>query len=148
MLGGISREAQAKIASSPLLGVGKCLPLGDEKLTTVISNIWEPSSDTQNLLWAFYGANKHIEADPSTLEPKPTTGGEMPTFWRNCLTILPYKIPDSLSVPTHLFLAYDPTTKTSIFEGEGGHIFRAKGQVDYRIIMAHGSTIYAEKYVK
>ncbi|MFP6562206.1 hypothetical protein WJ542_28480 [Paraburkholderia sp. B3] len=142
MLAGISTQAMGKISSSRLFSVGKCKPFCDEKVTTQITNIWEPSPETRSLLWAFFGDMKHIEADPLTLEPKPTTG-EMPIFLHNCLTILPYKIPDSLSVPTHLYLAYDPITQSSVFESEGGHIFRSNGQVNYRTIMAGGAAAYA-----
>ncbi|WP_035056433.1 hypothetical protein [Andreprevotia chitinilytica] len=142
MLAGISQTALQKIVSSMLLRERKCTPVFDQQITAQM-RMWGAQNSTLNLLRHFYGAMTHIEADPNTLKPKPTQG-EFPIFTGNCLAVLPYKIPDSLSVPTHLYLGYNPDHKSSIFENEGGHVFTTNGGVNYRTVMPSGAEHYAK----
>ncbi len=96
---------------------------------------------------ALPGYASHIEADPATLAPKPTQS-EFATFWDLSYAILPYKIPDSISVPTHVYLAlgYDgreakgqasrnPWTPPQTMR----HLFSRDGSITYREIMSAGS---------
>lgn len=142
MLAGISQTAQNKIWTSALWK-NKCTPAADPAITKTMK-AWNPPGTIRLLLQSFYGPMTHIEADPQTLDPRPTTG-EYPIFMDNCLAILPYKIPDSVSVPTHLYLAYDPQTRSSIFEREGGHLFQSNGGTTYRTVMREGADSYAKK---
>lgn len=143
MLAGISMKAGQLIYKSKVWAQ-KCQQVGDEKITTLMET-WNIPGVYGQQLRTFYGNMSHIEADPQTLSPKATTG-EFQIFTDVCLTMPSYKIPDSLSVPTHLYLAYNPTTKTSIFEHEGGHIFTGKGSTTYREVMGKGATVYASQY--
>lgn len=143
MLCGLSSLAQEQIGKSLLFQRSDCKPYMDPGITTLINTRWDITLNTQKLLQQFFNS-AHIEADPRTIKPRPTKG-HMPIFMDNCLTMLPYKIPDSISVPTHLYLAYDPVLKASIFESEGGHIFVTNGGVNYRDVMVNNAAHYAQK---
>jgi hypothetical protein len=81
------------------------------------------------------GYSGHIELDPANLAPKPTKG-EFPPFVDISYAILPYKIPDSISVPTHLYCAY----KSNVAK----HLFSSDGSVDYRTVMPKGVLTFAK----
>ncbi|MCE6978307.1 hypothetical protein EI534_13110 [Pseudomonas frederiksbergensis] len=142
MFAGISKQALQQISQSPLFTRTSCKLFIDEKVTTLINANWNITLNTRRLLQAFFNY-QHIEADPKTNKPKPTKG-EFPIFTVNCLVIPPYKIPDSLSVPTHLFLGCTPDCQFSVFEFEGGHIFLTNGGVNYRDVMTASSEHYAQ----
>lgn len=144
MFAGISRNAVEHIKRSPLFLRTSCKLFIDEKVTMIFNENWKATANTRRLLQAFF-ENRHIEADPKTNQPKSTTG-HFPTFTANCLVMPPYKIPDSLSVPTHLFLGCTPDCQFSVFESEGGHIFLTNGGVNYRDVMRASAEHYAKIY--
>lgn len=94
--------------------------------------------DTRN----FLGYTKNIELNPGTLEPK-AISSEFPPFVQPLsLAVLPYKIPDSMSVPTHLYAAigYQSTQATSI--PEMSHLFTNNGSTDYRTVIKQRETYF------
>ena len=63
--------------------------------------------------------------DQSTLQLRPISG-EFPTFYDLSYAIPPYKIPDSLSVPTHVLMACGYKVPPQKASWAGGRLFRPR----------------------
>jgi hypothetical protein len=88
-------------------------------------------ADTASAPVGYYA--RHVEVDPASglLVPK---SGQGLTFQKVSYGMPPYKIPDSISVPTHVYAAcgYKQPTGQKQLPETLRHLFQGEGSVDYR----------------
>ena len=135
-LAGISEKARDFIQRQNL-----GMPLLIESRETMPRQIFTHAAALRGIT----GYDGHIECNPHTLMPETIKSGHQKPFeGQVSLAILPYKIPDSISVPTHVYLAYNydyaqtsgtasriPNRAPQVLQ----HLFSTSGGVNYRDIM-------------
>jgi hypothetical protein len=132
LLAGASKRALDKLQR-----VSYAMP----KAMTPMPDVPDPTMDVAEDMRTLPGYGQHIELNPKTLTPG-FTKGEMFTFMDISYAILPYKIPDSISVPTHVYCAY--RYKPKLFKKPIRHLFKGEGAVSYRTVMPKGAELFAE----
>lgn len=141
VLAGISTVAKEKLKVTNIPIFAQCdpMPSGPFGSSEVLSAM-RSLPVTANRASASAGVYaSHREVNPDLLVLQPTTG-ELPTFLDLSYAIPPYKIPDSLSVPTHMLMAcgylnndflprvmYNARLPTTL-----GHLFTGSGSINYR----------------
>ncbi|MFD2261471.1 hypothetical protein ACFSM5_01135 [Lacibacterium aquatile] len=80
---------------------------------------------------------QHYEIDPVQLKIVKATQVSTPTFYNITNSMLPYKIPDSVSCPIHLFVGMDGKGNVA----NNGTLFDANGTVSYRSVLGVSAKI-------
>ncbi len=156
LLAGISTVAKEKFKEAPIEVVAQCdpMPSGPFGSTAVLNAMRRLPVDTGHSSVTSAGLYAlHRELDPNTLQLKPTTG-EFPTFTNLSYALPPYKIPDSLSVPVHVYAACGYSNEDDHLPrvmynarliSRLSHLFQAAGSIDYRTVLPNLSERFAKR---
>lgn len=141
VLAGISTVAKLKFQGSPIKIHAECDPMpsfsfGSLAVLQAMRKL-PVKVDRANVTKGLYA--QHREVNPDTMALQVTTG-EFPTFLDLTYAMPPYKIPDSLSVPTHTLMASgyknDDTLPRVMYNARLPstlpHLFTGSGSIDYR----------------